>query len=82
MLGVDIVRIGMEDSVYLYPDKNERVKSNAQLVELIVQIAELLGREIATPDEARQILHLDPAADIDPARLAPAALSAPARIRG
>ena len=64
MLGVDIVRIGMEDSVYLYPDRNEKVKSNAQLVELIVQIAELFGREIATPAEARQILHLDPAADM------------------
>jgi len=63
MMGVDIVRVGMEDSVYLYADKNEKVKSNAQLVEIIVRIAELLGREIATPAEARQILHLDAAAD-------------------
>jgi uncharacterized protein (DUF849 family) len=31
---------------------------------MIVRVAELLGREVATPAEARQILHLDPAADM------------------
>jgi len=35
-----------------------RSKSNAELVEKIVKIAELFEREIATPDDARQILGL------------------------
>ncbi|MCC7017202.1 MAG: 3-keto-5-aminohexanoate cleavage protein [Rhodospirillales bacterium] len=35
--------------------------SNAQLVERAVRIARELGREIATPEEARQILHMAPA---------------------
>ena len=33
-------------------------KSNGELVERVVRLAKELGREIATPDEARQILSL------------------------
>jgi 3-keto-5-aminohexanoate cleavage enzyme len=33
-------------------------KSNAELVESILRIAKELGREIATPDDARKILGL------------------------
>lgn len=50
------VRVGFEDNVYY--SKGELAKSNAQLVERIVRIAKELGREIATPDEAREILNL------------------------
>lgn len=48
------VRVGFEDNIYY--KKGELAKSNAQLVERIVRIAKELGREIATPDEAREIL--------------------------
>ncbi|MDD4832548.1 MAG: 3-keto-5-aminohexanoate cleavage protein [Clostridia bacterium] len=50
------VRVGFEDNVYL--SKGVVAKSNAELVAKTVEIAKLLGREIATPDEARQILGL------------------------
>jgi len=50
------VRVGMEDNVYL--EKGVLAKSNAELVEKIVQIAKLLGRPIATPTQAREILGL------------------------
>ncbi len=50
------VRVGFEDNIYL--SKGVPAKSNAELVEKIVRIAKELGREIATPDEARAILHL------------------------
>jgi 3-keto-5-aminohexanoate cleavage enzyme len=50
------VRVGMEDNIYL--KRGELLKSNAQLVERIVTIAEALNIEIATPDEARKILGL------------------------
>jgi 3-keto-5-aminohexanoate cleavage enzyme len=56
MLGVDFIRVGMEDSIWLYPHKDDLVKSCAQVTKKIVNIAKELGREIATPDEAREIL--------------------------
>lgn len=58
MLGVDFVRVGMEDMIYLYPHKNDLIKSCAQVTKKIVNIANELGREIATPDEARKILDI------------------------
>lgn len=53
------VRVGMEDN--LYYRKGELAKSNAQLVARSVRIARELGKEPATPAEARQILGLGPA---------------------
>lgn len=50
------VRVGFEDNIYY--SKGVLAESNAQLVERVVQIARLHGREIATPDEARRILRL------------------------
>lgn len=60
MLGADIVRIGMEDAVYMYPHKNETIRSNGEVVQAVAQIARNLGREIATPEEARRMLDLKP----------------------
>ncbi|MGF7058891.1 3-keto-5-aminohexanoate cleavage protein [Brassicibacter mesophilus] len=50
------VRVGFEDNIYY--GKGELAKSNAQLVERIVRLAKELGREVATPDEAREILNI------------------------
>lgn len=49
------VRIGFEDNLYL--DKGVLAKSNGELVEKVVNIAKLFGREIASPNEARRILN-------------------------
>jgi 3-keto-5-aminohexanoate cleavage enzyme len=51
------VRIGMEDNPFIRP--GEYARSNADLVEKIVRIARDLGREIASPDEARAELKID-----------------------
>lgn len=48
------VRVGFEDNIYY--SKGVLASSNAQLVERITAIACQLGREIATPTEARGIL--------------------------
>ncbi len=48
------VRVGFEDNLYV--EKGVLAKSNGELVEKVVKIANLLGREIANPDEAREIL--------------------------
>ncbi|KAB3532711.1 3-keto-5-aminohexanoate cleavage enzyme [Alkaliphilus serpentinus] len=50
------VRVGFEDNVYY--NKGQLAESNAQLVARIVRIAKEMGRDIATPDEAREILGL------------------------
>lgn len=50
------VRVGFEDNIYY--SKGVLAKNNAELVERIARIAGELGRPIAAPDEARQILGL------------------------
>jgi len=50
------VRVGLEDSLWI--DKGQLATSNAQQVEKVRGILGELGLEIATPDEARQILQL------------------------
>ena len=54
------IRVGMEDNIYL--SRGVLAKSNAQLVDQVVRIATAYGREIATAQEARQILSLSPPA--------------------
>jgi len=49
-------RVGFEDNIFI--EKGVLAKSNAELVEKVIRIARELGREIATPDEARKILGL------------------------
>lgn len=48
------VRVGMEDN--LFYRRGELLKSNAQIVKKVVRLAGELGREIATPGQARQML--------------------------
>ncbi len=50
------VRVGLEDSLWAGPGK--LAESNAQQVTIVRGILEELGLEIATPDEAREILSL------------------------
>ena len=49
-------RVGMEDNIYY--KKGVLVKSNAQLVSRSVRIIRELNMEVATPDEAREMLAL------------------------
>jgi len=52
------VRVGMEDNIfYAY---GELAKSNAQLVERMVRVIHELEMEVATPEEAREVLKLRP----------------------
>ena len=59
MMGVAMgghVRVGFEDNIYL--SKGVLAKSNGELVQKVVDMAKIIGREIATPDEAREILSI------------------------
>ena len=50
------VRVGLEDSLWI--GAGRLAESNAQQVTKVRKILEGLGLEIATPDEAREILSL------------------------
>ncbi len=50
------VRVGLEDLLWIAP--GQLAKTNADQVKKVRQIIEGLGKEIATPDEAREILQL------------------------
>jgi uncharacterized protein (DUF849 family) len=50
------VRVGLEDSLWI--GRGRLATSNADQVRMVRQIVEGLGLEIATPDEAREILSL------------------------
>ncbi|MFC7440089.1 3-keto-5-aminohexanoate cleavage protein [Laceyella putida] len=49
------VRVGLEDNIYY---RKGELATNTQLVQRVVRLAEELGRKIASPQEARQMLHL------------------------
>lgn len=51
------VRVGFEDNIYF--SKGVLAASNAQLVERIKSLAELLQRPVATVEETRDMLHID-----------------------
>jgi 3-keto-5-aminohexanoate cleavage enzyme len=50
------VRVGMEDTVWLWPHRNEKVQSNLQYLEMAKSLAQVLGRDIATHEEYRQMV--------------------------
>jgi len=49
-------RVELEDNIYIRI--GELAKSNAQLVEKVVEFAQMLGHPVATSDDARSILGL------------------------
>ena len=49
------VRVGLEDNIYY---RKGELATNERLIERIVKLAGEIGREVATPGEARKILHL------------------------
>ncbi len=56
------VRVGLEDSLWAGPKR--LAQSNAEQVRIVRKILEGLGLEIASPDEAREMLHLKGGAQV------------------
>jgi len=50
------IRIGMEDTYYLWPHRDDRIESNLQCLELAKHISQAVGRPIATQQEYREML--------------------------
>ena len=55
-MGATVVRIGFEDSAYL--EEGKMAEYNYQLVEKAAALIRAMGLDVATPQEAREILHL------------------------
>jgi 3-keto-5-aminohexanoate cleavage enzyme len=62
------IRTGLEDNIYY--QKGKLAKSNAQLVERIVKFANEVGRPVATPEQARQLLQCGPSDRSNPDQVA------------
>ena len=56
--GVDCVRIGMEDTIWMYPNKYAKIKNCAEVIKKVATITRDLDREIATPQETKQLFGL------------------------
>jgi len=52
------VRVGMEDTCFKWPHKDDRIGSNAEVVGQTMTIAKLLGRRPATANEYRALIGL------------------------
>jgi 3-keto-5-aminohexanoate cleavage enzyme len=56
LMGVDGVRVGMEDQLWMYPHRDEKIQRSADAARKVATIARELGRDVASPQEARQIM--------------------------
>lgn len=52
------IRVGMEDTYYLWPHRNDMVESNVQALQMGQLISQVVGRPVATPLEYREMLGL------------------------
>jgi 3-keto-5-aminohexanoate cleavage enzyme len=50
------IRVGMEDTYWLWPHRDDRVESNLQAFQLASKLADVTGRDVATPSEYRAML--------------------------
>lgn len=58
ILGAYGARVGMEDALYMYPHKDEKISSNRSVVEKVIAVAEALGRKRGTADDYRRFIGL------------------------
>jgi 3-keto-5-aminohexanoate cleavage enzyme len=56
------IRVGMEDTYWLYPHRDDRIQSNLQAFQMGQLISQVVGRPVASPEEYRTLLGL-PAAN-------------------
>lgn len=56
------VRVGLEDNLF-FDEEKQKPATNAGLIERIVKVARAVGREVASPEEARAIIGLPQAAN-------------------
>lgn len=60
------VRVGMEDTVWTFPHREEIIRSNVETFLRVRHIAQLLGRELMTPAEYRRSQGMPEASSFQP----------------
>jgi len=50
------VRIGMEDSIWMYPHRDDLIPDNPKLIKQFIAILKAIGRRPATADEFRKMI--------------------------
>ena len=55
IMGLDI-RVGMEDTIWKWPHKDDLIDTNVECFENFRTISHLLGREVYTARELRDVL--------------------------
>jgi len=56
LLGLIGARVGMEDALYMYPHRDEMIRSNVTVVRQVVAMVEALGRKVGTADDYRRFI--------------------------
>ena len=56
LAGVDLVRVGIEETYWWHSHRDDVIQSNVDTVKAIVDFCRMIGRPIATPEQARQIM--------------------------
>jgi len=56
LYGAQYVRVGIEDIYWVWPHKDEIFQTVTQSTKMIADLCGILGREVATVDEARKIM--------------------------
>ncbi|MEN0135336.1 MAG: 3-keto-5-aminohexanoate cleavage protein [Rhodococcus sp. (in: high G+C Gram-positive bacteria)] len=52
------IRVGMEDTYWMWPHRDDKVESNLQALQMGQTISQVVGRPVATPEEYRAMLGL------------------------
>jgi 3-keto-5-aminohexanoate cleavage enzyme len=59
LAGAEYVQVGIENAIYEYPHRDTVIERNLTCVEKVVSFCQALGREVATPSHARELLGLE-----------------------
>lgn len=60
LYGAELVRVGLEDQLWLYPHRDDISHKASDTVEIVANIVRAIGREVATVNEARDRLKIKP----------------------
>ncbi len=58
LYGAQYIRLGIEDIFFLWPHRDDIPQKVSQTVEMIRDLCKIIGREVATVDEARKIMNI------------------------
>jgi uncharacterized protein (DUF849 family) len=59
LMGVDLVRVGIEDCYWMYPHRDDVIQRNIDAVEKVTSFCRLIGRPIATVTQAREMMGIE-----------------------